>query len=227
MARMSDPRSAQSVAYTVIRDRIRSGQLPGGARLVAEELAAELSVSRMPVREAIRQLDSEGLVTIRPNRGAIVVELNSDKLLELFEMRAVLEGLAARRGVERLDEDAEDRLFLAMRRLGRAKSVDGFILQHNGFHIAVCELGSIGGAQGRLATEAERLRASVEPYLRRYFAHHGGDETTTAEHQQLLEILLRRVPGEAEAAMREHILSTATDLVQFCASEIDQNRGSD
>ena len=122
-------------------------------------------------------------MTIRPNRGAIVVELNSDKLLELFEMRAVLEGLAARRGVERLDEDAEDRLFLAMRRLGRAKSVDGFILQHNGFHIAVCELGSIGGAQGRLATEAERLRASVEPYLRRYFAHHGGDETTTAEHR--------------------------------------------
>ena len=72
---MSDARSAQSLAYMMIRDRIRSGQLPGGARLVAEELAAELSLSRMPVREAIRQLDSEGLVVIRPNRGATVVAL--------------------------------------------------------------------------------------------------------------------------------------------------------
>ena len=81
-----------------------------------------------------------------------MVELNSDKL-ELFEMRAVLEGLAARRGVERLDEDAEDRLFLAMRRLGRASRWMASS-EHNGFHIAVCELGSVGGAQGRLATEA-------------------------------------------------------------------------
>ena len=218
---MSDGQSAQSIAYVVIRDRIRSGQLRAGSRLVAEELAAELSLSRMPVREAIRQLDSEGLVVIRPNRGAIVMELQPPALLELFEMRAVLEGLAAFRSVGRLGDDAEDQLFLAIRRLGRAKSVDDFILQHDGFHAVICELGSVEGKRGRLATETERLRAAVEPYLRRFFAHHGGAETTVAEHQQLLEVLLRRNPDESEQAMRQHIMSTATDLVRFCADAID------
>lgn len=210
---MSESRSAQNLAYTLIRDRIRSGRLAGGARVIAEDIAAELALSRMPVREAIRQLDSEGLVTIRPNRGAVVVELNAQELVELFQMRAVLEGLAAREAVRRLDEDAEDQLFLALRRLRRAaRAVDGFIGQHNALHAFICGLGTVGGASGRLATETERLRAAVEPYLRLYFTHHGGAETTAAEHEELVEALLSRDPERAEAAMRRHVLSTATDL---------------
>lgn len=218
---MSDARSAQNLAYTLIRDRIRSGRLAGGSRLIAEEIAAELALSRMPVREAIRQLDSEGLVTIRPNRGAVVVELNAQELVELFEMRAVLEGLAARRAVQRLDEDAEDQLFLALRRLKRvAGSVDGFIQQHNVLHALICGLGTVGGGSGRLATETERLRAAVEPYLRLYFSHHGGAETTATEHAELVEALLGRDPDKAEATMRRHVLSTATDLAALLSQPV-------
>jgi len=216
---MSDAQSAQNLAYTLIRDRIRSGRLTGGSRVVAEEIATELAISRMPVREAIRQLDSEGLLTIRPNRGAVVVELNAEELVELFEMRAVLEGLAARHAVTRLDDDGEDQLFLALRRLNRAAtSVDAFIEQHNALHALICGLGTAGGSRGRLATETERLRAAVEPYLRLYFSHHGGAETTVAEHAGLIDVLLTRDPDAVESAMRRHILSTATDLAGFVRS---------
>jgi DNA-binding GntR family transcriptional regulator len=210
---MKDMQSAQAQAYMLIRDRIRSGRLAGGSRVVAEDISLELSVSRMPVREAIRQLDSEGLLMIRPNRGAVVVELGVEELGELFEMRAVLEGLAARRALPQLDEDAEDRLFLALRRLKRAaSSVDVFIEQHNALHALICGLGSIGGDRGRLAAETERLRTAVEPYLRLYFTDHGGADTTSAEHGELVEVLLSRDPDAVETAMRRHILSTATDL---------------
>jgi len=216
---MSDAQSAQNLAYTLIRDRIRSGRLTSGSRVVAEEVATELAISRMPVREAIRQLDSEGLLTIRPNRGAVVVELNAEELVELFEMRAVLEGLAARHAVTRLDDDGEDQLFLALRRLNRAAtSVDAFIEQHNALHALICGLGTAGGSRGRLATETERLRAAVEPYLRLYFSHHGGAETTVGEHAGLIDVLLTRDPDAVESAMRRHILSTATDLAGFLRS---------
>ena len=213
-----DPRtqSAQQLAYTTIRDRIRSGRLPGGTWVVAEEIAGELAISRMPVREAIRQLDAEGLLTIRPNRGAVVTELGAEELEELFEMRAMLEGLAARRATARIDDDAEDQLFLALRRLKRAAGeVDAFIAQHNALHDMICRLGTTPGGRGRLAEETERLRAAVEPYLRLMYSHHGGARTTVEEHTLLVDEILTRDPDRAEAAMRQHISSTASDLAGF------------
>ena len=97
--------SAQQQAYLFLRDQIQVGRLAGGSRIKPEDIATELGISRMPVREAIRQLDTEGLLTIRPNRGAIVTVFSADRLSELFEMRAVLEGLCARRAAVDFDED--------------------------------------------------------------------------------------------------------------------------
>jgi len=203
--------SAQRLAYAHIRDRIRAGTLAGGERVVPEAIAAELSISRMPVREAIRQLDSEGLLTIRPNRGAIVTTLTPEDVLELFEMRAVLEGLAARKAAIRMDDDIEDQLFLILRRMRRATatSVDAFIEQHNAFH----EVIGAGAGGSWLRAENKRLAAAVEPYLRLYFTHLEKAQFTVEEHVALLEALLTRDPDRAEAAMREHVLSTAPDLV--------------
>ena len=216
MARSPDPAdkslSAQRLAYAHIRERIRAGTLAGGERVVPEAIAAELSISRMPVREAIRQLDSEGLLTIRPNRGAVVTTLTPEDVLELFEMRAVLEGLAARKAAALMDDDTEDQLFLILRRMRRATatSVDAFIDQHNAFHEAI---GACGGGIW-LSAENKRLAAAVEPYLRLYFTQLEKAQFTVEEHVTLLDALLARDPDRAEAAMRDHVLSTAPDLIQ-------------
>jgi DNA-binding GntR family transcriptional regulator len=202
--------SAQRLAYAHIRGRIRAGTLAGGERVVPETIAAELSISRMPVREAIRQLDSEGLLTIRPNRGAIVTTLTPEDVLELFEMRAVLEGLAARKAALLMDDDTEDQLFLILRRMRRATdaSVDAFIEQHNAFHETI---GARAGGTW-LSIETKRLAATVEPYLRLYFTHLNQARFTIEEHAALLDELRTRDPARAEAAMREHVLSTAPEL---------------
>jgi DNA-binding GntR family transcriptional regulator len=86
-----------------LRERIVSGALPPGERLVEGKLSEELGVSRMPVREALRQLAAEGLVTIEPRRGATVTQFNPGQIHELVEVRATLEGLNAKLAAKRHD----------------------------------------------------------------------------------------------------------------------------
>ncbi|MBD3764844.1 MAG: GntR family transcriptional regulator [Rhodobacterales bacterium] len=83
-------------AYRQLLDEIRRGALPPGARLRETDLADRLGISRTPVREAIRQLEADGLVTHLPRQGATVRQLDYAEVIELYEMRAVLEGTAAR-----------------------------------------------------------------------------------------------------------------------------------
>ena len=201
--------SAFTEAYRFLRQRIRDGRLPSGARIKAEEIAAELGLSRMPVREAIRQLDSEGLVTIKPNRGAAVTQLNADDIVELFEMRSVLEGLAIRRAIGRFDEDAFDELELLLVRLGRSQDdFDQWIARHNEFHDAIC---SRGGSP-RLMAYIQRLRTAVEPYLRITLGTPRASGILE-EHRLLVEAIRNGDPDAAEALMREHIRGTAGELV--------------
>jgi DNA-binding GntR family transcriptional regulator len=201
--------SAFAEAYRYLQERIRDGRLKSGARIKADEIAQQLGLSRMPVREAIRQLDSEGLVTIRPNRGAVVTTLDPEDVLELFQMRSVLEGLAVRRAVERFDDDAFDELELRFNRLERARGdLDQWIQKHNDFHDVIC----VRSGGQRLFAQVQRLRTAIEPYLRIILVQ-SEMERAIAEHRELIEIIRRRDPEAAEAVMRDHILSTRYDLM--------------
>jgi DNA-binding GntR family transcriptional regulator len=106
---MSD-RSLSQVAREQIRGRILDGTLKPGERLVEDRLSAELGVSRVPVREALRGLSAEGLVTLLPRRGATVVEVTPESVAELVEVRALLEGLNARLAAQRHDPEIIDQL---------------------------------------------------------------------------------------------------------------------
>src|SRR5215831_189024 len=91
-----------------LRDKILRGDLREGEQLRQHTIAAEFDVSRIPVREAFRQLEAEGLIEIIDHRGAVVAALSPDEIEELFDIRAALEGVTLRRAVPRLtDEDLE------------------------------------------------------------------------------------------------------------------------
>jgi len=91
------------LVVSALRERILSGAMPAGERLVEGKLSEELGVSRMPVREALRQLAAEGLVTIEPRRGASVTSFSPQQMRELVEVRATLEGLNAKLAAQRHD----------------------------------------------------------------------------------------------------------------------------
>ena len=204
--------SAQQQAYWFLRDQIQSGQLAGGARIKPEDIAMRLGISRMPVREAIRQLDTEGLLTIRPNRGAIVTMFSPDSLSELFEMRAVLEGLCARIATAAFDEDAGDELTLLLNRMNRSQGdIDVWIERHDAFHDFICRRAN----RPRLLAEVRKLRAAVEPYLRLSQTDPVSIGDSARQHQELIDVLLAGDPERAEAVMRLHIDSTAAEFIRL------------
>jgi DNA-binding GntR family transcriptional regulator len=207
--------SAQATAYRHLYDEIRSGRLAGGTHVVAENVARLLGISRMPVREAIRQLASEGYMTIRSNRGAIVTELAPQEVGELFEMRAALEGYAAGLIAPRLDAEGIEEARLALQRLDRARSdVDWFVRAHDQFHdmlLRYCP-------RPRIVAEVVRIRTATEPHLRITLRNSPtAIANTVREHREVLETLARGDPAESEAAMRRHILGT--DIVALLQAD--------
>lgn len=91
--------------YRMLKDGIERGEFPSGSKLVENDIAVQLDVSRTPVREAINRLASEGLVTLIPRRGAFVASLDRTTIKELYEVREVLEGLAVELALPNLSDD--------------------------------------------------------------------------------------------------------------------------
>jgi DNA-binding GntR family transcriptional regulator len=117
-------RSLSKVVGEKIRGQILEGKLRPGERLVEDRLSAELGVSRVPVREALRELAAEGLVRLERNRGASVMQVTPALIAELVEVRALLEGLNARLAAQRHDPENLERLRDTLRR-GNAAARSG------------------------------------------------------------------------------------------------------
>jgi DNA-binding GntR family transcriptional regulator len=198
--------TAQQQAYIFLQDQIVSGALAGGSRLHLESISQKLGISRMPVREAIRQLDAEGYVTIRPNRGAVVTSRTPEQVVELFEMRAALEGLAMGLSVPHVTDDAIEDLKLELARLRRLESnAVAWVDRHDQFHDMICQLSH----RPRLCADITRLRLAVKPYLRLYIKLHAYPEIKGHEHEYILEALQSGDGERAERVMREHVMVNA------------------
>ena len=198
--------------YEHLREAILSGRLRGGVRIDQDVVARQLGVSRMPVREAIRRLDSEGFVTNRANRGAVVTALGPEEMLELFEMRSVLEALAVFLALPRIDHRLFGDLEEQVRRMQRAETrISTWVELHDGFHDSICRLAD----RPRLAALVRNLRQAAAPYLRLYLSAYRHAEMPGFEHQTLLDAIRGGDPDAAAAAMREHVMSAASGVVEF------------
>lgn len=204
--------SAQQRAYAFIRDRIINGSIQGGAKLNPVSIAEELGISRMPVREALLQLDAEGLVTIRPNRGAVVTPLTADDVEELFEIRAAMEGIAARHAATRFtSSDMEELQALSLRLKRPTSDVRAWLKTHDQFHDVLCMI----SGRRRLLNEIRRIRTSVHPYLLLYISVYHETEMEGAEHDSLLSALQTRNALLVERIVTEHILAASTGVIKF------------
>jgi DNA-binding GntR family transcriptional regulator len=204
--------SAEEEAYRHVLAAIRTGRFKPGLRLVAEDIASEIGMSRMPVREALRRLANEGLVLFRPNRGSIVAGLTVDEIFEVFEMRSVLEGLAVRLAMPRLDSDAFaelDRLLDRMERSGVGS--DDWVTRHREFHEYICGF----SRRPKLLRQIASLHVTIEPYLRIWFHHAKKPLSAREEHLVIIEALKSGDPAYAERVIAEHIITTAPTLTDF------------
>ncbi len=210
-----DARTAQSAeqqVYLHLRDQILNGLLSGGARIKPTDVAAELMVSRMPVREALRRLDAEGLVTIQPNRRAVVTSLTNGEVEELFEMRAVLEALALRFAVPKFTANELNELELLSRFMDQARNdPKTWVERHSQFHDFIVR---VSGRQ-RLRKLIHGIHDTVHPYLLMYISVYNETEMVGAEHDSLVSVIRSGDPSAAEACIQDHIRSAAKGVIDF------------
>ncbi|MGV1831013.1 GntR family transcriptional regulator [Agrobacterium vitis] len=207
--------TAEEEAYLHMQQALRLGRYKPGDRLIAEEIAAEIGMSRMPVREAFRRLASDGLVTLRPNRGCVVAGLTLAELQEAFEIRSVLEGLAVRIAMPRMNVETFEeleRLLTRMERAGGSGSSD-WVLRHQEFHAFIYGL----SGRPKLIRQITALHVVIEPYMRIWFDYVDKPLSARQEHDTLIEALRSGDARRAEAVMQEHIVETASLLADYAS----------
>lgn len=206
------PATAEEEAYSYLLDAICKGQYRTGDRLIAEDIATDIGMSRMPVREAFRRLAAEGLVTLRPNRGAIVSGLNIEEMREVFEMRSALEGLAIRLAVPKLTERHLARLERQLDEMDdyRDDSAE-WVSRHRAFHEYLCSLAE----RPRLMRQINALYSVIEPHMRLWLQHVDKPMSAREEHSVILDALRTGDAREAERVICEHIEGTVPSLLEF------------
>jgi DNA-binding GntR family transcriptional regulator len=188
----------------LLEEAILEGELKPGERLRAEALAQRYGTSRTPIREALVQLEGQGLVEIEPNRGAVVRTFDRDDVRDLYEVRALLEPAAAARAAQRISADDLDRL----EALCADASVDEQIVGNEAFHRIIVE----AAGSPRLEV-AMRAASGIPRAFRSLFWH---DDRQRAEsvlcHRRLVSALRAGDSQLAEAVMRMHILGAVAFL---------------
>ena len=199
--------TAHEYVRSVLRRAILNGELSGGSRLVQAELAAMLDVSTTPVREALRDLASEGLVQSDPHRGAIVSELSSEDVHDIYEIRRVLEPLAMRQAVPEISDALLARLrHLHKSMLDEPYSAD-WVDRNRVFHMAVYET----AASARLAAIIRNLQDASVMYIGASLINDPSlREDANKGHAEILEALERRDADAAVKALSEHLRSSVS-----------------
>ena len=207
-----DAGRAVDTAYDSIKRQILSGERPGGEWLREDDLALLIGVSRTPVREALRRLAAEGLVTHEPNRGVQVQSWTDEDVEEVFGLRSLLEpwgcAMAAKRGQADLDglQTLADQMDAAAE--GPNLDFEALTDLNNRFHGAILE-----------ASGSRRVQALVSsvvdvPLVWRTFSRYNPEELrrSLAHHHELVEALRANDPDWAESVMRAHVHSAWTSI---------------
>lgn len=186
-----------------IRDAIISGAIKAGSRVSEPDLAERYGISRTPIREAFRQLESEGYLTVIPRRGAVVSEFSEKDVEEFYAIKSILEGYAARRACEKLTAKELDRLQAINDRLAELASHNDFktfFKIHNDFHdvfIKAADNEKLRELISSLVTRFQRLRLTS-------ISLPGRMDISVQEHEKIIEAFRRKDVEAAEMLVRKN-----------------------
>ena len=221
--------SLTSAVADKLRDQIIRGEIPEGAQLRQDAIATQFQVSRIPVREALRQLDAEGLIAIVPNRGAVVPALSPNDIEELFSIRALLEPEVLKLSIPHLTKDDYSEADAVLRKyvneLRRDDHVSAWGRLNWQFHSILYSRAN----QPRFMAIIRNVNNNGERYtrLQLYLTH--GMKRANEEHHQILEFCRQRDIVQACKLLREHIQYAGESLKQALErkrSEAQSNSGN-
>lgn len=201
-----------------IRDAIISGTLKAGSRVSEPELADRYGISRTPIREAFRQLESEGYLTVIPRRGAIVREFTQKDVEDFYAIKSILEGYAARQACIRLTPKEVEKFETNNRKLAELAEQDdfkSFFKLHNEFHEMFIK-----------AADNEKLRELITSVVTRFqrlrfmsLSLPGRMKVAVQEHDKIIDAFRRKDPEMAEMLVRKNAEYGGRVLIDGAMSE--------
>ena len=194
----------REIVYEELKLLIVKGKIKPGMRLMEEELAEDMGVSRTPIREAIRKLEKEGLITIEPRRGAYVSQLSRQDMVEILEVRQNVEGFAAELAAKRITEEEKIKLREIAEEYEIAVKEDdmaAMIKADTAFHHIIAE-----ATRNKILIQmVEQLQELVLRFRYLYYDNFKRSEKMTAEHKMIYQAILDGNPDIAKESADVHI----------------------
>jgi DNA-binding GntR family transcriptional regulator len=200
--------------YDILKKRIILREIEPGKKINEEELAESLGVSRTPIRETLVRLEHEGIVRIIPRRGAFVVSQSNKEVIDLLQVREVLEGLVVRLATENMERDLFDHLRRCLKEISSTDERDDRLLKYTPadvqFHALLLEACN----NPLLKSMMETVNSHLQMVRLRTVALPGRPEQTVREHYEILEAIEQGNPILAEKSMRKHVESVRRDVLK-------------
>lgn len=197
-----------SKIYRILREAIIKGQLQPGERLVQDELAKTLNVSRMPIREAIKQLAAEGYVTVEPHKGAVVKQFTIHELEEIYFLRAKFEPLAAAESLKKMSSQLVNQLRNLNEKMKKTDDTDEYIQLNIQFHhllIKDCPWGKLNNIIENLWTGFPQQTPHLLP---------NQIATSISEHDLMVEALANNNIELTCQLLEQHITRAKYDVLK-------------
>lgn len=204
MSKLLSTRPLYEEVADQLRNRIFAHDLAPGAWIDEQSLAKEFGISRTPMREAIKVLAAEGLITMKLRRGAYVTEVNRGDLEQIFTVLSLLEGEAAKEAATKAKEsdlNALDDLHLRLEKAAADRNLDLFFEVNVRFHERIIAI----AANPWMTSVIDDLRKVLKLQRKDSLSRSGRLQQSLSEHREILKALLKRDPVAAEQAMRTHL----------------------
>jgi len=198
--------------YRVLKSRIIKGSFKPGTKLLENKIAEQMGISRTPVREAIRELASEGFVTLSPNRGVVIRSVSAENIREVLQIRSVLEGLAARLATYVITEEEIKELENYNKKMEKpANKIDVFAysevdIKFHEFIANVCKNKQLIKIRKNISSQALRYRISS-------LRIPGRLQKTIKEHWNIVEAIKAKDPKRADRMGRKHIENALKNIL--------------
>ena len=203
--------------YDILKRRIIFREIESGKKINEEELAQALGVSRTPIRETLVRLEHEGIVKIIPRRGAFVVSQSIEKVIDLLQVREVLEGLVARLATENMDPERLDRHKQCLKKVSSTEDPADKLLKYTPADVEFHALLLQACDNELLKNMMESVNAHLQMVRLRTVTLPGRAEQTVREHYEIVAAMEKQDADLAERLMRKHVASVRKDAQKHIA----------
>ncbi len=199
-----ESKSLEERVFSELEEKILSGEIPAGERLVEQDISKRLGVSRTPIRSALQRLSDEGLVSITANRGAVVIGVSEEDLEDIYRIRIRLEGLASAMAAGRISDEAKAELE------GSVELSEFYLNKNDAEHLKELDTefhSIIYKASGNrlLCKILSELHRNIKAYRKRSLSDPERVRRSVAEHREILTAILDGDVSEADRLTSLHI----------------------